>query len=514
MNHNYTIKAKKRYLIPLICKSSSSRFITTLTHSLIIPKHKNFKGTSLTRPQTLYFPERSMWKVLSKMVGSSPKLLKTLETKVPEASVALAKKVDLTVESSLLPVPLKYSPKPFQYPLVYNEPYLSGIACLYDHERKKLIDDLIYREKYCKIFALQMAQSLTYGFKEGKLTAKTAYIEMSNIFAFAKAATHWVEDPVIRAILQQKLFSMKQHVNALIFQDKSLAIKELSQLLKNTIDFMYYKNITVGGIGEVYVAIKTLNKILSNNDFVGHIKAVDHQSPYLDEGDIYKTIQCQEQIAQTYSDFLITFYTIIGDDIKVDNIYRDVKMDYKGPLTGHLVLRTFLTSNVRIFKDYCNDLTTQLNAVLLRRPIAENLEDTLQLAFDTIVDIRSNTAHENLKEQFNILQSLISKLAMDSILIANHIHISLIDDMDIKDDILLTEIVDNIEKDTSLSTMFDDKVLFPNKSKISDISWIKVHKIILQSIERHVPESIRDTVKTNYTEHFIEFYTRHAIDYH
>jgi hypothetical protein len=100
----------KIYLTSLVIQVScvNKRSFITLRDSFITTQHKNFKGTSLTRPQTLYFPERSMWKVISKMVGPSPKLLKTLETKVPEASVALAKKVDLTVKSSLLPVPLKY----------------------------------------------------------------------------------------------------------------------------------------------------------------------------------------------------------------------------------------------------------------------------------------------------------------------------------------------------------------------------------------------------------------------
>jgi hypothetical protein len=494
---------------PIVINHINKRSMATLVFL-----SSQIQPTYLTRLQAICFSKRSMWKAISKMIGSSPKLLKTLETKVPETSVALAKKVALTVENSLLPVPLQYSPKPFQYPLVYNQPYLSGVACLYDHERNKLTDDLIYREKYCKVLTLQLVQSLIYGFKDGKLTAKTAFIEMPNIFGFAKAATPWVKDPVIQTILQQKLFSMKQHVNALIFQDKSFAIKELSPLLENTIDFMYYKNITVAGIGEVYVAMKTLNKILSNKDFVGHVKAVDHQSPYLDEADIYKPIQCQEQISQTYSDFFITYYTIIGDNIKVDNIYRDVKMDYRGPLTGHLVLRALLTSNVKVFRDYCNDITTQLKAACSRRPLAKDLEKILEDNFTGITELRKIAKEENLLKCFDKLTTLLSDLALNPILIANHIHISLVSDMNIIDDILLREIVDNIEKDTSLNMILDDKVLFPNKSKISDIPWVKIHKIILQIIERYVPVSVRDTVRTNYTEHFLEFCTRHAIDYH
>src|SRR3978361_79011 len=506
--------------------SSHNRSIhTTIRYSLDYSYTSKFiRGTFLTLPLKLTNSKRFMWKSIFKGVGHASKVLKALETKAPALTAKVSTtpnipdiapiKPLITPPNYLLRVPLEYSPKSLSDLFLYREPYISGISYLYPHERKKLHDDIIYSEEYFKVFALQMATSLTYGFKEGKITAKSVYIAMSDIFSFAKAASHWVEDPVTRGILQQKLLSMIQHVNAFVFQDKRFDLKELSQFLENTIDFMYYKHITVSTIGEVFVARKTLNNILSKEDFAGDIKAVDHESPYLDQGDIYKSSECQEQISQTHSDFRISFYHILDNGIQLKNVYRDVKMDYRGPLTGHLVIRPFLTLNVRIFKDYCNDLTTQIQAILSRRPLAKGLEDILKDAFDRIKDIREKAKLDILQKQFEMLKDLLSTLSFDSILIANHIHMTLIEDLRINDDILLREIVQNIEKDTSLSIMFDDTVVFPNKSKISDIAWVKIHKIILQSIERHVPESVRDAVRTNYTEHFIEFCTRHAIDYH
>lgn len=266
----------------------------------------------------------------------------------------------------------------------------------------------------------------------------------------------------------------------------------------------------IGTLIEFYIFCSVFEDYINLplKNFVGHLRAIDPQSPLLDEADLFKTEECYEQTAQKYSDVFIYFIKHKKDLIEISKIYRDVKMDYKGPSTGHITVKPYLNKDLKAAKAYLNDYTSYWQKQMQKD---KKIKLILQEAYNQVKTIQAGLIEENLASSMIEIKKILIELTLNPELIEAGLNTTVVHDFEYNEDFLLEEIQNNIQKDERILELFNADVLYPQSNNIYKINWMQLHKIILESNNRYGFHASQRQVVSNYKETFIEFCFNNSI---
>ena len=393
-----------------------------------------------------------------------------------------------------------------------EEPFkdqITGISSITVQELAKLLKEPLYRKKFAQIFFFEQAKIAYYLFK-------TPLSEQMLLGTIAKCFSIYTDVGLLRRDLEAfEIFTKKhgrtcQQILTLLFP-KKFSVQLLKEQWGHLIDLSYLKNISMGTLIEFYVFREILDCCkIDPKDFLGHLRAIDPQSPLLDSADLYKPTECESQISQKFSDLFIYFLRYESNAIKAIKVYRDVKMDYKGPSTGHFTIIPYLTTDIIIAKNYMLNAITFLKNKLKQTISHKNLiTDYLK----NLEELRISIKNTNIKETIDNFNENLMNMTINASLIVEGINMTIAIDCEHREDIDVGIILDNIQKDSEISELFQEKILYPNTNKISGIMWKEQYEIMIKVINRYIPESYKESVLSNYKQAYQTIYNEFNIDH-
>lgn len=245
-----------------------------------------------------------------------------------------------------------------------------------------------------------------------------------------------------------------------------------------------------------------LNNI-DKEDFLGHIRSIDPQSPLLDKGDLFKTQECESQIMQKYSDFFIYFLKIGKGVIEVIQIYRDIKMDNKGPLTGHITVEPYLTTDLKLARQYMNNYTTELKKQLKEKNLWEN--EFFRTKYNKLNKLQNTIDQNTLKENILEFNNTLIQITLSEHFIKQGIHVTVASDLTYNED-NLEDILDKVQNDAQLTELFVKylDIFYPKSNNIHKISWSEYLDFILEINHRYGLTATKKDIANNIRDHFKE----------
>jgi hypothetical protein len=510
-------ETKKTYLIPFINNSSRSRFFITIKqiHSNYIAK----KATYLTVPLTTTINIRSMWKwntvkAIAKKFSEVPEVLNkelTMSQSIP------VPKISGTFYKQFLPAPLIYTPKDFRFWIIEdpNKNRVPGLASLTTLERKILIDrylhsdstTVVYCTNFAKIICFIKAMIFTKCFSK-QLSVEELFNVLPQIFVISETSL-WFNNPAFRKLFQAKAPAMIQHFLGMTYGTTTFKLTFFDE--KNLGISCDKKTGSIGTLNELQVIHNTCGDFIKKEaNFEGRV--IDSNSALLESGDIFKRAECKSQINQQNGDVFFFRFKMTECGVKIITIYRDVKMDYKGPFKGHFNYNTFISTDYKALKTWLNDYHNYLK-YLLTKDYSEEVKLILNETQAFVQKQHHSIKKEksNWKEIYSLMKEKILELSFNETLVNENIHFTVSSDLNENKDPIIEEIVNRIEQDPDVLQYADPEIHYPVKAHIKYIPWEKYYKISLKGIRSHVPEMIQESVIENYTRTYLDFMQQNAL---
>lgn len=362
-----------------------------------------------------------------------------------------------------------------------------------------------YYITYAKLICLIKAQVFLYCFQDKlSLDSKEMLPIFENLYSIPVAVHPWLNHTAFKELYEEKVASMIQHFLGMTYGDTEFTLS-----LNDPYMVSDTKTGTILTVGELFTIYKA-GIPFHLEELNVSIRLITPDVNFLTTGDLFNSNESLQQINQRNRDYLGYSFQLKQGSIQVTKYYRDVKMDYKGPLKGHFSFKVLASIDFMTLKTLANDIQTSIKR-LLKGPYSSESKVILEDALEYFAEQHKEIKKNNLIQIYQSMNKYLIQLTFDKTLSKDNIHFSVIIDFNTNSDPIMKEIVTRIEQDPNLLQYLAIETHYPQSARISRIQWEQYHKLSLEGIKAHLPLAKQGTIIDNYMTIYSGLVGKHAI---
>jgi len=374
------------------------------------------------------------------------------------------------------------------------------LASIDDLVRLKLMNDPIYSKKFAMFMLTQKVKILYYLFHESRFH-ENFITNLFKCFSLIYTNKDLERDKDLFDLVTRRHTNTVQHMLNILCHKYSIDVNTFKklELIPADYDFSHYSEIPTSLLLEYFIFKSTIKDMLIEKPI--NVRFIAHNNPILDEApDLFKTIESLEQTSQSHSDVILYAFISDSDGIRLIKFYRDMKADYRGTNKGHLTLKPYLSTNLKIARDYMHNYITSLTQKISEYPKYKDIlmRDSKRLQ-DCIDDMDNKIL--SLKDSILKFNQILLDISLKPLYQKLNIKFTIAADVD-TDDFFIKNILPTIQANLEVYYhMFDLDIFFP---KNNQINFHEYKKKILFLIDNVFPEDLRSIMRTNFHK-FIEY---------